>query len=144
MAYSQTLKDQIGARVRFRRKRLKISAQKLAERANLHRNTVSRIEWGEHASIDSLWHICKVLGISLDSLCEGWDGEKLLSSPNRGSDVLYPVRIGLGSQRSQSAGMPTQTSAAAGSSSGGFDGSRRKEVQKEVPATVPYSRARLA
>lgn len=152
MAYSQSLKDQIGARVRYRRKRLKISALVLAARANVHRNTVSRIEWGESASIDSLWRICKVLGISLDSLCEGWDGQSLLcSSTNRGSDVLYPVRVGMGLQRSGTAPMQEtgSGSAAAGSNSVGETGEqtspRRKEVQSVSPASfLAYLRSRVS
>lgn len=143
MAYrlSDELKLQIGSRIRERRKKLKWSACKVAELSGIHRNTISRVEQGESVSIESLCSIALALELSLDNIVAGWSlnaQKRLLSSANRGPDVLYPVQSGMGSQRPGAAPMQTEMrSEAAGSS-------LKKEPAPAIPPTLSHSRSRLA
>lgn len=69
---------------------------------------------------------------------DGLRASRMLRAIDRRSDVLYPVRVGLGYQRSEAAGVPTQASIAAGPRPA------RKEVQAALPDGFPHSCSRLA
>ena len=59
----------LGEIIRSRRKKSGMSQEKLAEKANLHRNYVGEIERGEKAAtIDTLLKIAKALGIHVRDL----------------------------------------------------------------------------
>jgi DNA-binding XRE family transcriptional regulator len=129
----KSIKEQIGCKILEARVKRRLTELQLAARAQVHRNTVYRIEAGLNCSIESVWKICKVLGISLDSLFEEcnlidrqlelwpkrrtaqlelWPRrvkrkyEKRLSGDSNGRSIhLLPLRSGLGSERSRAAGM---------------------------------------
>jgi len=138
-----------------RREHLGIPASSLASRANVHRNTVSRIESGESVSIESLWKICKVLNITIDSLLEESSQpfksdatqlkfrfkrkyeKRMLRDSARRSDVLPSLQHDLGFERSRSARLqivPARPSSA---------GRPQKTAEKKMAAAFPYSRSRL-
>lgn len=122
----ESLKQRIGFRVMKRRESLGLSALELAKRAEVHRNTISRIESGLCLSIDTLWSVCKVLEITIDSLMEDsistfsvqlelrfkrkYERKKLQSDPKRRSNDVRPMSIGLGLQRSGPARVPSANS----------------------------------
>jgi transcriptional regulator with XRE-family HTH domain len=61
------LRQRIGARVFFLRKRRGITAFELAGRAGLHRNTIYRIESGlSLCSLVQIWRIASVLGVEIE------------------------------------------------------------------------------
>lgn len=119
-----TIPETIGLRILKTRQARKMTALKLAALAGVHRNTVSRIEAGERQPLlENLWRICRVLGISLDSLFEEvkpaagvqlefewprreYGTSKLSGKANRGSNDLPAVRSRLGSQRLGASSMP--------------------------------------
>lgn len=111
------LQVHIASKIVKRRKDLRITALKLAARAEIHRNAVSRAETGLGVSLETLWKICKVLNITLDSLFEDikpetaiqlelWPDVKkwriqhgpslMPSNTNRRSNALSTVSSGLG------------------------------------------------
>lgn len=60
---------ELGMRIRSRRIELKLSQEKLAERAGINSNTVSRIEGGQMAmSIETFRKLVEVLGMGADTL----------------------------------------------------------------------------
>jgi transcriptional regulator with XRE-family HTH domain len=62
----------LGENIRVHRKRIKLSQEKLAEKADLHPVYVGNVERGlENISIDSLVRIAKALKVSLSELIEG-------------------------------------------------------------------------
>ncbi len=62
----------LGSRICQRRKELKITQKKLAERINLSSNHISGIETGDkRPSLETLLIICHELGVSLDYLVNG-------------------------------------------------------------------------
>jgi transcriptional regulator with XRE-family HTH domain len=59
----------LGESIRYHRKRVSVSQEKLAELADLHHNYVGELERGEKAaSIDVLVKIAKALGIRVRTL----------------------------------------------------------------------------
>jgi DNA-binding XRE family transcriptional regulator len=56
---------QISDAVMLRRRKLNMTQNELAEKADLCRNTISCLENGEGIYLNSLWKICVVLGIEL-------------------------------------------------------------------------------
>lgn len=59
----------IGEAIRKERKRMKLTQEKLAERADLHPNYMGRVERGEeHVSIISLRRIAKALNVRVRDL----------------------------------------------------------------------------
>ena len=62
----------LGETIRFRRKKARISQERLAEKADLHHNFLGEIERGEKAAtIDTLVKIAKALGIRARDLLKG-------------------------------------------------------------------------
>jgi len=54
----------LGAAIRKQRKRLRLSQERLSEKADLHPNYVGRVERGEeHVSLIALRRIAKALGV---------------------------------------------------------------------------------
>jgi transcriptional regulator with XRE-family HTH domain len=54
----------LGAAIRKQRKRLRLSQERLSEKADLHPNYVGRVERGEeHVSLIDLRRIAKALGV---------------------------------------------------------------------------------
>lgn len=74
---------------------------------------------------------------------DGLRAQRMLRRLSGGSEVLYPLRTGLGYQRPGPAQMSTEIGSSA-SGSGDQNYSRRKEVSKEMANPQPPSRARLA
>lgn len=61
----------IGLKIRLLRTKLKYSQEKLAELANLNKNSIGAIERGESKpNIDTLERIAKALGIKLTELVD--------------------------------------------------------------------------
>ncbi len=61
------LRQRIGARVYFLRRQRGITALVLAERADLHRNTIYRIEAGlSLCSVGQIWRIARALGVEIE------------------------------------------------------------------------------
>ena len=59
----------LGAAIREQRKRLKLSQEKLSEKADLHPNYVGRVERGEeHVSLGALRRIARALKVRLSEL----------------------------------------------------------------------------
>ena len=59
----------IGEAIRKQRKRMKLTQEKLAERADLHPNYLGRVERGEeHVSLISLRRIAKALNVRVRDL----------------------------------------------------------------------------
>lgn len=59
----------IGERVRIRRKALKITQEKLAEKIDVSTSFIGHIERGTRKmSVETLYAICKALGVSADYL----------------------------------------------------------------------------
>jgi transcriptional regulator with XRE-family HTH domain len=59
----------IGEAIRKQRKRMKLTQEKLAEKADLHPNYMGRVERGEeHVSLISLRRIAKALGVRVRDL----------------------------------------------------------------------------
>src|ERR1700722_11617471 len=65
---AENVKAQIGWKIVAARVKSRMTALELASQAQVHRNTVYRIESGLCYSIESLYRITRVLGITLDSL----------------------------------------------------------------------------
>jgi XRE family transcriptional regulator, regulator of sulfur utilization len=62
----------LGAEIRRQRRRLGITQERLAERADLHPNYLGRVERGEETvSLASLRHIAKALGVRVRDLVRG-------------------------------------------------------------------------
>jgi transcriptional regulator with XRE-family HTH domain len=117
----RNLRQRVGSRVLKRRENMRLTALELAARAGVHRNTISRIECGQSLSIETLWRLCKVLQISLDSLIEDRPAilgpvqlefrferkyaKRLQSNSNRRSDDVRSLQSNLGLQRSGTATM---------------------------------------
>jgi transcriptional regulator with XRE-family HTH domain len=61
------LRQRIGARVFFLRRQRRMTALALAERADLHRNTIYRIEAGlSLCSVGQIWRIAGALGVKIE------------------------------------------------------------------------------
>jgi len=61
------LRQRIGARVFFLRRQRRMTALTLAARADLHRNTIYRIEAGlSFCSVGQIWRISEVLGVKME------------------------------------------------------------------------------
>ena len=59
----------LGEKIRFYRKRAKLSQEKLAELADLHSKYVSEVErGGKTISVDALFRIAKALNVSIRDL----------------------------------------------------------------------------
>jgi len=62
----------LGQTIRARRKKARVTQERLAEKANLHHNYIGEIERGEKAAtIDTLVKIAKALGIRARDLLKG-------------------------------------------------------------------------
>jgi transcriptional regulator with XRE-family HTH domain len=62
----------LGENIRVYRRNLKWSQEKLAEKANLHRNYIGDIERGEeNVSVDALMRIALALKVQLSDLVRG-------------------------------------------------------------------------
>lgn len=62
----------MGQTIRARRKKARVTQERLAEKANLHHNFLGEIERGEKAAtIDTLVKIAKALGIRARDLLKG-------------------------------------------------------------------------
>lgn len=65
------IQTELGLRVRYYRKQQGLSQEKLAELCSLHPTYIGQIERGEkNATIESLFHIAKGLGLPLSRLLE--------------------------------------------------------------------------
>ena len=62
------IEQRIGARVLIFRTRLKLSANDLALRSGVHRNTIYRMENGQNCSIENLYRVAVALDVDLASL----------------------------------------------------------------------------
>ena len=72
MAGSSQLRRVLGDNIRSHRKRLELSQETLAEKADLHPNYVSEVErGGKTIAVDALNRIAKALGVPLPTLFEG-------------------------------------------------------------------------
>lgn len=59
----------LGAAIRRQRKRLRLSQERLSEKADLHPNYIGRVERGEeHVSLMALRRIAKALGVRVSLL----------------------------------------------------------------------------
>jgi transcriptional regulator with XRE-family HTH domain len=59
----------LGAAIRKQRKRLRLSQERLSEKADLHPNYIGRVERGEeHVSLIALRRIAKALGVRVRTL----------------------------------------------------------------------------
>lgn len=152
-----TFDQRLGLRILESRQARKMTALQLAALAGVHRNTISRIEAGEcQPLLENLWRICRVLGISLDSLFDepkpavdvqltfvwprrGYGKSKLSGERNRGSVHLPIVRFGMGLQRPGAAGMPSASFQKAHSAAGA-----RVSVQTLTLASERAARAHSA
>jgi transcriptional regulator with XRE-family HTH domain len=66
------VRKQIGANVRSFRKKMALSQEKLAEKADLHPVYISQVERGEKAvSVEALWKLAKALKIPMSSFFRG-------------------------------------------------------------------------
>jgi transcriptional regulator with XRE-family HTH domain len=69
---TQNYRKILGENIRTHRQRLKLSQEKLAERAELHHNYIGDIERGEeNVSVDALMRIAAALDIRLGELFHG-------------------------------------------------------------------------
>ena len=60
---------QLGKRLRIRRKVLELTQEGLAEKINVSTSFIGHIERGSRKlSVDTLYDLCKVLGVSADFL----------------------------------------------------------------------------
>ncbi len=69
MEMNKDIQTELGMRIRYYRKQLNISQEKLAELSSLHPTYIGQIERGEkNATIESLYHIAKGLNTPLSQL----------------------------------------------------------------------------
>jgi len=72
----QKILDQLGENIKLARKRRKLTATQVAERANIARNTLYLIEKGTPSvSIGALFNVLRVLGLQEDFLKLAADDE---------------------------------------------------------------------
>lgn len=72
----QKLLEQMGENLKLARKRRKLTAMQVAERANISRNTLYLLEKGTPSvSIGALFNVLRVLGLHEDFLKLGADDE---------------------------------------------------------------------
>ena len=72
----QKILDQLGENIKLARKRRKLTATQVAERANIARNTLYLIEKGTSSvSIGALFNVLRVLGLQEDFLKLAADDE---------------------------------------------------------------------
>lgn len=69
---SNESRQQLGQNIRKLRKKMGLSQEKLAEKANLHRTYVGAVERGErNISLDNILAIAHALDVSASELLEG-------------------------------------------------------------------------
>ena len=72
----QKMLEQVGENIKLARKRRKLTAIQVAERANISRNTLYLLEKGTSSvSIGALFNVLRVLGLHEDFLKLGADDE---------------------------------------------------------------------
>ncbi len=72
----QKMLEQVGENVKLARKRRKLTATQVAERANISRNTLYLLEKGTSSvSIGALFNVLRVLGLHEDFLKLGADDQ---------------------------------------------------------------------
>ena len=68
--------EQLGENIKLARKRRKLTASQVAERANISRNTLYLLEKGKaNVSIAALFNVLRVLGLHMDILKLAADDE---------------------------------------------------------------------
>ncbi|MEA1876013.1 MAG: helix-turn-helix transcriptional regulator [Bacteroidota bacterium] len=72
----QEMMEQLGENIRLARKRRKLTATQVSERANISRNTLYLLEKGKSSvSIGALFNVLRVLGLQKDILKLAADDE---------------------------------------------------------------------
>lgn len=72
----QEMMEQLGENIKLARKRRKLTASQVAERANISRNTLYLLEKGKaNVSIAALFNVLRVLGLHMDILKLAADDE---------------------------------------------------------------------
>lgn len=72
----QKILDQVGENIKLARKRRKLTAIQVAERAGIHRTTLSQVEKGEPGvSMGAYFNVLRVLGLQDDFLKLAADDE---------------------------------------------------------------------
>jgi transcriptional regulator with XRE-family HTH domain len=95
------LRARLGIRIFKHRERARLTGLQLATLASVSMGTVYNVEKGQCCSIDTLWRICQVLHISLDSLFseESYGPQRMPSNSERGSDDVRSMSSNVGLQR---------------------------------------------
>ena len=69
MVFSKKLYKILGEKIRTERKKVRLSQEKLAEKADLNRNYIGEIERAEKKiTLETLWKIAKALGVRIRDL----------------------------------------------------------------------------
>ena len=72
----QEMMEQLGENIKLARKRRKLTATQVSERANISRNTLYLLEKGKsNVSIAALFNVLRVLGLHMDILKLAADDE---------------------------------------------------------------------
>jgi XRE family transcriptional regulator, regulator of sulfur utilization len=68
----EKVRKNLGANIRFFRRKARLTQEKLAEKADLHPVYISQVESGHKAaSVEAVWKISKALHISVSLLFRG-------------------------------------------------------------------------
>jgi len=69
VVFSKKLYKILGEKIRTERKKVRLSQEKLAEKADLNRNYIGEIERAEKKiTLETLWKIAKALGVRIRDL----------------------------------------------------------------------------
>jgi transcriptional regulator with XRE-family HTH domain len=86
----------IGARIRRLRMQTKMSIRDLAERADISKNSLLRVEQGQNTHAATVLKICEVLGLHVESLAEETDNQPPLAAVHRNSDDRWYDMVNFG------------------------------------------------
>lgn len=70
----EDLMQKIGKRIRYHRKKVEKNYEVFAQKYNINKVTIQRMETGQNFTISSLLQVLGVLGISLEELFRDIDG----------------------------------------------------------------------
>ena len=91
-AAKRTVEDDIGPRLRRHREERQLSLRELARRLGISPSAISQFETGKsRLSVSTLYAIVTELGISLDELFSGIDGEAALPGSPRKPPLAPPT-----------------------------------------------------
>lgn len=91
-----SIATELGSRIRFYRKQLHLSQERLAELCDFHPTYVGQLERGEkNATVESLYRLSQGLGVSMSTLLE--DIEKIDSAPYNNALIVYHKLLNLSS-----------------------------------------------